>query len=383
MLRPHRILALCLLVPGCREQADFGELGIGNDTDPRIPRVGEWTLDRFEFNHADGLITEIRIGGETFGDNFANRGDIVVIYDADPNTLEVEWRPFTNTTPERTEAELSRLTPWYSDGSFEQPQPIDPLTDGSRCRQGPWLEGCGIRAYFDGLAQPDRSGIDFRIHLPPEFVGKVDIVTDDNVSDDDYRNRGNVCLWDLPGTADVRVDSGLVFAKLADSVQAAPTCPVEGITACETDGWSTACPCLADGHGFGQLDIRGAKSDIVVDAPPGLWTRFAVDTPSPSAQDELCAATIDVSGAVVEQNSFGTSATGHVGQPAGAIAGGGYFVRAESEDCGGVFFTESPEAFVPGGDGTLDERRGDITICEDCIQAASCDDLLSGAFRVR
>ncbi|MEM6992030.1 MAG: hypothetical protein AAF721_16085, partial [Myxococcota bacterium] len=70
-------------------------------------------------------------------------------------------------------------------------------------------------------------------------------------------------------------------------------------------------------------------------------------------------------------------------QPAGATAGGGYAVRAESRECEPVRYTESPEMFIPGGEGTLDPKRGNITICQDCIQASSCDELLEGALGVR
>ncbi len=350
-------------------------------TEPVLPATepvqGTWAKEFFDFNHADGQITELRIGGEGYDDNFINRGDITVSYDADPNSMVVEWRPFADAAGE-AEARLARLEPWFSSQSFVQPQPVD----GTNECIGMWREGCGIRAYYDGEDQSARSGIDFHVHLPPDFVGKLDIFTQDNDIDDDYRNRGNVCLWDLPGSADVRVEQGLVFAKLADSLQTTPTCPADEIAACEDQEWATSCPCLANGHGFGQLDIQGVQSDIVVDTTPGVWTKFTAESPSPQSE-QTCVAAIDVPGAVLNPGDDTTDASGHVNEPPDVPAGLGYAVRAVSDKCDSTHYVESPDMFVRGNQGPLDRRRGDITICEDCIQASSCAEVFEGAFRAR
>ncbi|MBL4685133.1 MAG: hypothetical protein JKY37_11130, partial [Nannocystaceae bacterium] len=366
-----------LLVPtlllACAEDPRMSPEGSG-DAGPRHPQQGDWHVDRFQFVHADGQISGLRIGGSQFDFNFINRGDITVVYDAKPDTLVVEWRPFATSTSERIEGELARLTPWYADQNFDRPTLADAAESSGRCGPNVWTDGCGIRAHYDGRSQTARSGIDFRVHLPPDFVGKLEVTTEDNVRDDDYQNRGNVCLWDLPGSANIEVEQGLVFVKLADSLQATPTCPAADIEACHADGWSTACPCITDSHGFGQLSINAIKSDIVIDITPGVWTRWVADTPTAGE----CVATIDVVGAELD-GSDAQAASGQAEYPPGATAGGGYFVRAESDDCGSVTYTQDPDLFVAGSKGSVDPRRGDITICENCIRATSCENLLANA----
>ena len=52
-----------------------------------------------------------------------------------------------------------------------------------------------------------RAGTDIRVTVPPEYSGALALATSDNVEEDDYRNRGNVCVDRLGGAVAPFCDS--------------------------------------------------------------------------------------------------------------------------------------------------------------------------------
>lgn len=327
-------------------------------------------------------VSEITIGGRVFDDNFANRGDIVVEYEEGRDSIEIFGRRFTSAAdPEGAELQLDRLALWISDTGVSTPtadaeEPSCTVT---------WHDGCSVRTVYEGGdVQPARSGMDLRVILPADYKGLVNVETQDLVQDDSYPNRGNVCIWGLPGSADVTVDQGQVLVTLADDLRAAPTCPPADIAACDEAGWATDCPCTAQNHAFGQLTIEPrAQSDIAVQTVPDVWSRIDIAVElSENIGEVPCRAEIDVPGAVVESQDT-LSAVAQAAVPPGAIAGGGYGIRARSQGCNPTQFIEDPELFDPHSDGMTDPHRGDITVCEGCIQNASCDDFLEDGLRVQ
>lgn len=388
-MRLETLLPLVLLgslAPGCGDNR-FG----GGDDDPDLgefrPFVGDWekpeTIQLPFTADGDYAITTLRIGGTAVGtgQNFANRGDIVVVYDADPGEMLIETRKFTHArSTEGAEADFARLQLWLSDANFEQPPPVPQLGDDT-CAVGMWRDGCGIRTWYDGQSQEARSGMDLRVHLPSDFLARIEVTTEDNDIDEDYQRRGDVCLWDLPASAKVNLAQGEVLVKMADDVIATPTCAEEDIAACDAVEWANDCPCFAKGDSPSSVRIEGQRSDIGVSLPSSTFAKvFVENREGQPPQRDACSAAIDVPGAVLEPSDKPWKQVGVIasrGSETGALE-----VSAFSDECDSVFHVESPDFYVPGGDGQEDPRRGDITVCDGCIQNLSCDDFLEDGLRL-
>lgn len=365
-----------------------------------IPFRDGWVteLDGIPFPHLadDGtaLITTLTIGGEGDGENFYNRGDIIVEYDAShnggpgqPGQITVELRRFTGASDEGAAGDdFDALNLWaYADPSPQKPSDSDASLDCSET----WQEGCHIRIWYDGIDQPIRSGADIRVTLPADYTQPITVVTEDNDQDSNYLNRGNVCIRDLAGSADVTIGNGLAFASLASDIAPAPTCSPSQIEACETyeddEGnpapWDPACGC--DTFGTLNVSTRGsAAADMEVDIPATLWSSLFGQNQDTARRTD-CTADADVANATdlvppsgpwefnKETNRPGDSA------PEGA----GYAVNLTAAACAPVSFTENPGDFI-GEDADPDdqesERRGNLTVCNDCNRASSCADLLPG-----
>ena len=383
-MRIESLLSLVLLgslVPGCENSGGGGSGGGGDDGElgDYRPFVGDWEqLESLQLPFADDgsyAISTLRIGGTLVGDNFANRGDVVVLYDAKPGEMVIETRKFTHAVSrEEAEKDFARLRLWLADAPFDSPPRVPDLGDSS-CENGMWREGCGIRVWYDGLIQPARSGMDLLVHLPPDFLAQLDITTEDIAVDDDYRRRGDVCLWNAPAGAQVDLEQGEVLLKMADDLSATPTCGAEDIAACDVAEWSTDCPCFAKGHAPSSVTIEGTKSDIAVSLPASTFTNVTLESREGfRLEGDNCVARIDGLGADLEPIDEEWKERGVIasrGSVNGALS-----ISAFSDECGPVQHVESPDRFVADGEGDLDSRRGDITVCDGCIQNASCDDFL-------
>ena len=376
-MRPSRFIPLALLVsfiPGC----DVEPI-------PISPFVDDWQTEetiQLPFTTDGGYdVSTLRIGGTAVEENFFNRGDVVVVYDADPGEMTIEARRFAHARDEDGANDIfGRLQLWLSDGDFAHPSQVPDLGE-SGCYVGMWRDGCGIRTWYDGLIQPQQSGMDLRVHLPADFLANVIVTTEDNILADDYRNRGNVCLWDAPASATIELASGQALVKMAGDLKATPTCADEDFAACEAADWASDCPCRLQGHAPSVVKVLGATADVAVSLPSSAFANLIAENqqgePTPG---DHCFARIDVPGADLDEGSFDWKQTG-VNGPRGAIAAA-MSVSAFSKKCDPVHFVESPEVFSRGSEGPLDPRRGDITICDGCIQNTSCDDFLEDGLRL-
>jgi hypothetical protein len=368
----------------------------------RQPFRDEWRVEAdLPFVHVDPttgmpLVFELAIGGRETADNFANRGDVIVNFDGPADRILVELRRFTFTvSQEDAEQDYGNLHLWAFAAAPGRPQDQDVTDD---CIASGWQNGCNVRVYYDDLVQPQRSGADIRVTLPPDYRQSITVVTEDDVEEADYQNRGNVCIAGLHATAEVEVQSGNVWVSLADDATPVPTCTLAQIDACEQwtveDGmgnqipapWAPECDCIAVGGGvFGRLAIAnedGAASNVTVDMPAGLWASIRAENQG-LAQDvagEHCEASVTVPGFVPNRtgNDFPWEAFGNASYPGEpAIMGAGYSIQATSSACGPVVYTEHPEDFVGPGNEAMQAtgERGNLEVCTGCI-AQACDELV-------
>lgn len=340
-------------------------------------------------------IFRLTIGGREERDNFANRGDIIVNFDGPPNRILVEMRRFTfAATEEGAKADFDKLSLWAYASSIGRPKDQKAEDD---CSQS-WQNDCQIRVYYDGQNQLERSGADLRVTLPPEYRQALTIVTQDNIEEEDYLNRGNVCVSNLFASANIQLESGKVWASLAREVNPAPKCSLAQIEKCENwttkdlDGndvpapWAPECDCIAVGGGeFGRLAIStrdGTAADMVVDLPTGLWASIKAENQGQRQEEngEHCNATVEVANFVPNDtgNDFPWQVFGNANYPGlPAIGGAGYSVLATSASCQPVAFTEHPADFAgtDRGEDQESEERGNLRVCNDCI-TQTCDQLI-------
>lgn len=388
---------LALLAPafGCPSESD-GEA-------ERLPYRDAWRVGAdVEFPHIgdDGSVQifDITFGGRESNDNFANRGDVTVNFDGPEDRILVEIRRFTQTASEETALEdFADLSLWAFTSSLGRPEDQAAEDD---CANSGWQNGCSVRVYYDGLSQLQRAGADLRVTLPPSYRRKITVVTEDNVADDDYFNRGNVCISNLFASADVETQSGNVWVGLAPEASPAPRCTTAQIDACENwtvtddDGnetpapWAPECDCIAVGGGeFGRVAIENrddSSSNITVDIPEGLWASIRGENQGEgqSSTGEFCESTVTVPNVEFEAtgNDFAwqvAATSNYPGEP--AIRGAGFSIQAISNQCSPVANTNSPDEFVGLGNGDMQDstERGNIEICSGCI-TQSCDELMGG-----
>ncbi|MCH9683688.1 MAG: hypothetical protein K0V04_19800 [Deltaproteobacteria bacterium] len=387
-------LALSAPVVGCT--------GDGGGTAGRQPFRDAWQvavdLPFVHTNPDDGTaeIFDITVGGRLNNDNFANRGDVIVDFNGPTDRILVELRRFTLTTSSETaQDDFRNLTLWAFTSSLGRPQDQDVEDD---CATSGWQNGCEIRVYFDGLSQLQRSGADIRVTLPSDYRQKINVVTEDNVADDDYFNRGNVCISNLFASADVEAQSGNIWVSLASDTTPAPKCSQDQIDACENwtvqdanmnevpAPWASECDCIAVGGGeFGRLDIENRDdnaSNITVDVPEGLWASLRAENRGDGqmSNGEFCEADITVPAVEFEPtgNDFPWQAFGNAAYPGEpAIRGAGFSVQAISNACAPVARTEDPDEFVGVGNGKEQEstEQGNVVIGTGTI-TASCNELI-------
>lgn len=367
-------------------------------------REGGWTLvvdQPFQVYAEDGTVNigSLRIGSEG-GDNFRNRGDVIVLY-ADVDRITVEMRKFTQVDSQGlADADYENLSIWGSTSSL--PPPPFNLDDEDNCVdpqfQAPWQDGCQIAVFYDGQTQVDRSGADLRVTLPKEFIFTLTVVTEDNGADSDYQNRGNVCIENLPGSADISLSNGSAYVILDESMPEMPECPDDLRIECENAGWDpNGCGCLAQGFSFSQVKINsndGQAADGWVDVPGtgNFWVGYNLrndgqNTPGDDTPGALCEAVAMDSAGVVrlsDNTDLGQAPNtnqGSINYPGDpATEGAGYNIQMTSDECDSPLATETPSAFVGVGNGPEQdsEERGNLTICSGCVRSIGCDALIPG-----
>lgn len=366
------------------------------------PFRDDWDeVARAEFPYYDdeGMvqIRTINIGGTEYTDNFVNRGDVIVKYDnpaatqGSPGEITVEIRRFSWSEDENDAEEAwDKIQPWISadgPGNPAQPDDLDPTLDCTEV----WMDGCGVRIWYEGQIQPALVGADIRVHLPSNYAYQLNITTQDNDNKDTYQNRGNVCVESLRGNAEIQVKSGRVYVALPPDMVPAPTCTPEQIEACENyvddegnnAAWDVNCGCDT----LGKLGVQGtAAAEIEVDIPATLWGVINGRNEDEADNAEDCVADVaNLAGAVdfmPSERPYQQSR--ELNKPSDAApTGSGYAFLLQSASCAPVFFTEDPEDYV-GEDGAVDDQmselRGNIRGCNGCLQGMSCEDLLPGTY---
>ena len=387
-----------LALPGC------GDDGGGGGTQTAQPFRDQWREvinQPFQVHDADGaiLISELTIGNEG-GDNFRNRGDVIVQY-ADTDRIIVEMRKFTMVeNQEFADADFDNLSIWGSTATL--PPPPFTLDEEDNCvdpsGQAPWQDGCRIVVFYNGQQQVERSGADLRVTLPREFIYDLNIVTEDNDVDADYQNRGNVCVENLPGSADISLSNGSAWVILDESMSEIPTCPADFRAECEAVGWeATTCPCSVNGFSFSQVKITsndGQAANGVIDIPSGgdFWVGYNLrndgqNTPGDDSPGALCEAVVeDSAGTVIlnegvslsQEPNVNQGSINYPGEP--ATPGAGFNIQMTSDNCSSILATEDPDRFVGFNMGSEQEsaERGNLTVCSGCARATGCNDLIPG-----
>ena len=376
-------------------------------TPDRQPFRDDWQVEAdVAFEHTIDVggelmtqIGDITIGGRESNDNFANRGDVIVNFDGPANRILVEFRRFTtNTSDDGAEADFGAMSLWAFNSAIGTPSKPDDMDPTANCVTGGWLNGCGVRVYYDGQTQLARAGADIRVTLPSDYRQTVNIITQDATADEDYLNRGNVCVSGTNGTVDVEMQSGEAFVIVSDEATPAPVCgappntksmPSAEVDFCNTyekDGenaaWSTDCQCAMNGvYGVVKVETDDSSSaNITVDSPADLWAAITVE--NQGDMPDMCTGRIDVPGIVLDEtvgNEFPWEAKGTVNTPSDAVTpGAGYNIQVRSGQCNPVAFTENPDDFVGVNNGGMQdtEPRGDLTVCADCLRGMTCDQLL-------
>ena len=358
-------LALALLSTACNGD-DAGTSATG-DPFAVYPFEDEW---REVVNTSFPLDTvkTITIGRREFNDNFASRGDVEVLFDQDTETIIVEMRKYAmqGDQAEADEA-FSKLALWAysSSGNPDQPSQMD---EADNCVEG-WQDGCKIYVYYDGLSQPVRSGADFRVHLPRGYRNLLNVETEDNTSEDAYKQRGDITVKDLCGSATLRMENGVAKVRMCSELEEGPTCSAEQISNCEAMNWDANCGCTD----FGQLKITSLDpyaGNITVDFPAGLWANVSMENTVAGSE---CLASFDncSDGSCVLDQSAENLAKGkaeynYPGEP--ATPGVGYAFNLEANGCETVFYVDEPDDYVLGEmESSKSEQRGNLSVCTGCL----------------
>lgn len=325
-------------------------------------------------------ITSLNVGGrETSDHNFANRGDVEVLYDHDEETITVEIRRYVFGDDVDANGDGSqggvfeRLSLWaFASSSFDKPDSQDPEDD---CTDTTWKNGCYIRVYYDGKAQPVRSGADLRVHLPRGYRGELNVTTEDNLADSSYPKRGNLVIDGLCGSGVVSFESGHADVKLCRGLTPAPTCDAASVKTCEEwpDGsgdmaWSKDCPCSPDI--YGQLKIESPQpfaGNINVDMPPDVWLNATVENKAKTKPHE-CKPNLacDAANCVLDKTDDYRLAAEYNYPSNAAAHGAGFNLTINSGDCTAIPYVDSADDWSPDKD-PPEEVRGNIKLCSGCL----------------
>lgn len=361
------IVATFFVPIGCIETVD---LGVPQHEQPRehFPQRDEWRI-AIETDLADD-VSSIVIGGVPFEKNFSNRGDVEVHYDGAEGQIVVEARRFTFAPcPEEAEPVFEKLWVWaYAGETLQSPHASMGENDCSVL----WHEGCELRVYYDGQVQPERSGADLRVTLPPSFRGHLELTTEDSTTEDSYPLRGDVRIHGLPGSAEINTQRGTVEVSLAESALPAPACgPAvnEACAAWEEDGegraWDLACGCTD----FGRVQVEAWSSDVTVDVPSPLWAHFSLQNVLKYGNDPGCEVDVrceDFGGCEMwyDDPLLPGRKEGEFNDPGdSALEGAGYYVWVKTEACLNVSYVDQPGDYKA----PMVDRRGDLTLCSGCL----------------
>lgn len=340
-------------------------------TDIRAPYVDEWVT---EAELPAAQFTTLSIGDRLASDNFSNRGDVEVIYDANTQVITVEMQRFTVASSlEDAQGAFDRMEYWgYNLVTPEKPtdelmlDACDQITD-------PLHDRCFIRAYYDGLFQPVRDGANFRITVPAGWAGDLDIVTSDNLDEgvDTYPDRSDVKVDGLNGNLSVDLDSGNVEVRMDPNIAHYAGCG--NSQACEDMDYVMGCGC-SEPTNVSIANKPGQASNITVDVGTAdNWYTMILENRGTfsSSDDFVCNATIDCdafSDCVIDpdyaaQESQERAEINYPGVP--AIEGAGIRISLISEACANIKYVDGPDDYDT--DPLPEEKRGELRACVGCL----------------
>lgn len=390
-LRPLLCVALVLCACPQEDPPATGDTDGQNLFDGPAPIEDGWELALDQpFDAA--AVQELIVGGTEHDENFANRGDVSVVY-AETDRIQVEIRRFSNALSQAdAQDDFDRLSLWAyaTGGNPSAPADMDPadacLDPGG---QAAWRDGCQLRIYYDGLVQPSRTGADIRVTLPRTFTGSLVVATEDNAADPDYHDRSTVCIDALAGSAEVDLGAGEAFVTLAEDVTPFPLCSEAEVEACEASAWAQGCDCLLAQGQASALSVRsgpGQPADATVDVPASLWGRYNLinmmegQDPDDESPGGHCESIVDAGPGVMLSDGTNLDAEPWLNQgllnqpPAPALVGAGYGISLQTDRCEVVTSTDGPADFVGEGLGETQDtvERGNLRICAGCLQDSAC-----------
>ncbi|PRQ07069.1 purine-nucleoside phosphorylase [Enhygromyxa salina] len=341
------------------DSSDTGEPG------GRLAWVDEWQT--VGAGPAD-IIELLSIGDRVSSDNFANRGDIEVIYVEGTTEITIEMQRFTIAAAGGAEGAFERMQPWLYAVSI--PAPPTTLSPNSAC----WAAGtttCYVRAYYDGLLQPLRDGANFRVTIPAGWDGALELVTSDNLQEaEDYPDRSDVVVDGLAGSLSVDLDSGNVAIRVDPQIDHYAGCPNND--ECVMQGYAPGCGC-AEPTNVSVQNAAGQASNVTVDVGSAdHWYSVILENRASLGPGETgCSAGIDCSAFAdcqLDPNSAQLSWAERAeinfpGDP--AISGAGIRVALISEGCEDVTYVNGPEDY--GNPETPVEERGHLEVCVGCL----------------
>jgi hypothetical protein len=364
----------------------------GNDG--LMPQHAKWekVVDALPFPlSGDAAINQITIGRREYSENYANRGNIEVLFDHPEETITVEIRKYTfgdevdafGDEAAGTPGTFDRLSLWAFIGGGN-PSPPSAQNPADDCTKDTWKDSCAIYAYYDGKSQPGRSGMDFRVHLPTGYRGKLFVTTEDNADDEQsYPRRGNVTVDGLCSGGEINFEAGRANIKMCRELTPAPTCDAASIAACEDyvdpntmepAPWAKECPC-GDGQFFGQLLVRAPQpwaANITVDIPDSVWLNSTLQNTS-TMKPHDCKPEIE---ACVDQqipctmnadDEYAPTAEFNYPGPS-APQGAGFNLTVISGGCTAIPFVDDPAKWKPEEEGDPEEElRGLLKVCTGCL----------------
>jgi len=379
-------LTLLMTATACNGKGDGDDDG---DDGSEKPWETKWAtvVDQLPFPlTGDGKINSLTVGRREYNGNFANRGNIEVLFDQDQPVITVEMKVYdfsdnitfngdpNDSTVKGTKDRMS-LWAFVSSGNPGKPSGLKPEDN---CTVGTWKSGCAIAVYYDGLVQPLRAGADLRVHLPKGYRGKLNVETEDNLNETDYPRVGNITVDGLCGSSDVTLSSGTAKIKMCRDLQVAPTCPAAQIMQCETfkddegnnAAWASTCPCPPDI--YGQVKVQSRKpyaANITVDMPTTMWMNVTASNDSPdkphACKPTLESCTGDSVCTPVQNSEYSVSGEFNYPSPAAAM-GAGFNLTVLAAGCGPVKFFEGAESWTPEA-APKEEEHGHVKVCSGCL----------------
>jgi len=345
-------------------------------------------------------ITSLIIGTpDPFGDNFLNRGDVIVDFTGETGRIKIELRRFTFANSEQAAEDdaFSKLDLWAYNANTGSPKRPADMEEDADCTDDAeaWLDGCAIYVYYDGQSQLERAGADIRVTLPPDYREEIEILTSDNLIEDTYPNHGNVCVNNLNGNADITLENGIALVKMSPDVTPAPACAEDAYydctavddpatTAAMKGLWSRECPCARD-LAMGTVSIEADApyaADITIDAPRELWASITAENQSGNMEEDVCPVSVMDYGSdfVPDDSQFDPNEPwrliGDANRPSdAALPGGGFAMKLISAACAPVASVESPKEWDPDNTDPDAEVRGNLKVCSGCLEGNPCDDL--------